>query len=137
MGQDPSLAFTFPVCKVRDVNKISWGPRAGMRVRVGGAKLILFSLRDPQPCCNWDPNKGEYVFPAKKKLQEYRVLITTLVTASRWECVVCLLITCGSKGAAGRGGASLDEHSGLLVRFLGMTAAWPDTSQVGLGPVSH
>ncbi|XP_023391491.1 putative helicase MOV-10 isoform X3 [Pteropus vampyrus] len=38
---------------------------------------------DIKPCCNWDPNKGEYVFPAKKKLQEYRVLITTLITASR------------------------------------------------------
>lgn len=41
------------------------------------------SLCTPQPCCNWDPKKGDYVFPAKKKLQEYRVLITTLITASR------------------------------------------------------
>lgn len=24
------------------------------------------------------------MFPTKKKLQEYRVLITTLITASRW-----------------------------------------------------
>lgn len=38
----------------------------------------------PQPCCNWDANKGEYVFPSKKKLQEYRVIITTLITASRY-----------------------------------------------------
>ncbi|KAM4872954.1 helicase MOV-10 isoform 1-T2 [Thomomys bottae] len=38
---------------------------------------------DIKPCCNWDPRKGEYVFPAKKQLQEYRVLITTLITASR------------------------------------------------------
>lgn len=38
---------------------------------------------DIKPCCNWDATKGEYVFPAKKKLQEYRVLITTLITASR------------------------------------------------------
>ncbi|XP_032216611.1 helicase MOV-10 isoform X2 [Mustela erminea] len=38
---------------------------------------------DIKPCCNWDPKKGDYVFPAKKKLQEYRVLITTLITASR------------------------------------------------------
>ncbi|XP_062047961.1 helicase MOV-10 isoform X2 [Lepus europaeus] len=38
---------------------------------------------DIKPCCNWDAKKGEYVFPAKKKLQEYRVLITTLITASR------------------------------------------------------
>ncbi|KAM5256075.1 helicase MOV-10 [Ctenodactylus gundi] len=38
---------------------------------------------DIKPCCNWDAKKGEYVFPAKKQLQEYRVLITTLITASR------------------------------------------------------
>uniref|UniRef100_A0A8D1WVH5 RNA helicase n=1 Tax=Sus scrofa TaxID=9823 RepID=A0A8D1WVH5_PIG len=38
---------------------------------------------DIKPCCNWDAQKGDYVFPAKKKLQEYRVLITTLITASR------------------------------------------------------
>ncbi|XP_064228773.1 helicase MOV-10 isoform X4 [Aotus nancymaae] len=38
---------------------------------------------DIKPCCNWDAKKGEYVFPAKKKLQEYRVLITTLITAGR------------------------------------------------------
>uniref|UniRef100_A0A452UK02 RNA helicase n=1 Tax=Ursus maritimus TaxID=29073 RepID=A0A452UK02_URSMA len=38
---------------------------------------------DIKPCCNWDAKKGDYVFPAKKKLQEYRVLITTLITASR------------------------------------------------------
>ncbi|XP_028009872.1 helicase MOV-10 isoform X2 [Eptesicus fuscus] len=38
---------------------------------------------DIKPCCNWDATKGEFVFPAKKKLQEYRVLITTLITASR------------------------------------------------------
>lgn len=60
-----------------------------MRVRVGGTKLTLFSLHNPQPCCNWDAKKGEYVFPAKKKLQEYRVLITTLITASRWEVCMC------------------------------------------------
>ncbi|XP_027716180.1 helicase MOV-10 [Vombatus ursinus] len=34
-------------------------------------------------CCNWDPQKGIYVYPAKRKLQEYRVLITTLITAAR------------------------------------------------------
>ncbi|XP_023557497.1 putative helicase MOV-10 isoform X1 [Octodon degus] len=38
---------------------------------------------DIKPCCNWDSEKGEYIFPAKKQLQEYRVLITTLITASR------------------------------------------------------
>ncbi|CAK6439183.1 unnamed protein product [Pipistrellus nathusii] len=38
---------------------------------------------DIKPCCNWDATKGEFVFPAKKKLQEYPVLITTLITASR------------------------------------------------------
>ncbi|XP_037682285.1 helicase MOV-10 isoform X2 [Choloepus didactylus] len=38
---------------------------------------------DIKPCCNWDAKKGDYVFPTKKKLQEYRVLITTLITAGR------------------------------------------------------
>ncbi|XP_006149666.2 helicase MOV-10 [Tupaia chinensis] len=38
---------------------------------------------DIKSCCNWDAKKGEYVYPAKKKLQEYRVLITTLITAGR------------------------------------------------------
>ncbi|DAA31470.1 helicase MOV-10 isoform X2 [Bos indicus] len=38
---------------------------------------------DIKPCCNWDAKKGDFVFPSKKKLQEYRVLITTLITASR------------------------------------------------------
>jgi helicase MOV-10 len=52
-------------------------------VRLGRAKLIPVNLHHPQPCCNWDAKKGEYVFPAKKQLQGYRVLITTLITASR------------------------------------------------------
>lgn len=38
---------------------------------------------DIKTCCNWDAKKGEYVYPAKKYLQQYRVLITTLITASR------------------------------------------------------
>ncbi|XP_072500468.1 helicase MOV-10 isoform X5 [Notamacropus eugenii] len=36
-----------------------------------------------KPCCNWDPHQGIYIYPSKKKLQEYRVLITTLITAAR------------------------------------------------------
>ncbi|XP_006895773.1 PREDICTED: putative helicase MOV-10 isoform X2 [Elephantulus edwardii] len=38
---------------------------------------------DIKPYCNWDAKKGDYIFPTKKKLQEYRVLITTLITANR------------------------------------------------------
>lgn len=41
------------------------------------------------------------MFPAKKKLQEYRVLITTLITASRWE--VCVCIVCVKEGGSGLG----------------------------------
>ncbi|XP_043859479.1 helicase MOV-10 [Dromiciops gliroides] len=44
---------------------------------------FYFVPEEIKPCCNWDPQKGIYVYPAKKKLQEYRVLITTLVTAAR------------------------------------------------------
>lgn len=38
---------------------------------------------DIKSCCNWDEKNRQFVFPAKKHLQEYRVLITTLITASR------------------------------------------------------
>ncbi|KAJ6657968.1 hypothetical protein lerEdw1_001758 [Lerista edwardsae] len=38
---------------------------------------------DIKPYCNWDAEKGCPVFPAKAKLQEYSVIITTLVTAAR------------------------------------------------------
>ncbi|KAM9001976.1 helicase MOV-10 isoform 1-T1 [Sarcophilus harrisii] len=44
---------------------------------------IHFVPDEIKSCCNWDPQKGMYVYPAKKKLQEYRVLITTLFTAAR------------------------------------------------------
>ncbi|XP_066479370.1 helicase MOV-10 [Tiliqua scincoides] len=38
---------------------------------------------DIKPYCNWDTEKKCPVFPAKEKLQEYKVIITTLVTAAR------------------------------------------------------
>ncbi|XP_068945382.1 helicase MOV-10 [Petaurus breviceps papuanus] len=44
---------------------------------------IHFVPEEIKPCCNWDPHKGIYIYPAKKKLQNYRVLITTLITAAR------------------------------------------------------
>uniref|UniRef100_K7E1I3 RNA helicase n=1 Tax=Monodelphis domestica TaxID=13616 RepID=K7E1I3_MONDO len=44
---------------------------------------IHFVPEDIKACCNWDPQKGMYVYPAKKKLQMYPVLITTLITAAR------------------------------------------------------
>ncbi|XP_004689698.1 PREDICTED: putative helicase MOV-10 isoform X2 [Condylura cristata] len=50
---------------------------------IAPSRDIRFVPEDIKPCCNWDAQKGVYVFPAKKKLQEYRVLITTLITASR------------------------------------------------------
>lgn len=71
---------------------------------MGGAKLIPPFPSQSQPCCNWDARKGDYVFPAKKKLQEYRVLITTLITASRWEVCMCVSVACVSKGQAGEMG---------------------------------
>lgn len=36
-----------------------------------------------KPCCNWDENKLCHVYPGKEKLETYRVIITTLVTAGR------------------------------------------------------
>ncbi|KAK2495352.1 hypothetical protein MC885_007703, partial [Smutsia gigantea] len=49
----------------------------------GTGKTVTLVEAIKQPFCNWDAKKGDYVFPTKKKLQEYRVLITTLITASR------------------------------------------------------
>lgn len=49
----------------------------------GKSQADVPSFHTPQTCCNWDAKKGEYVYPAKKHLQQYRVLITTLITASR------------------------------------------------------
>ncbi|XP_029419843.1 helicase MOV-10 isoform X4 [Nannospalax galili] len=49
----------------------------------GTGKTVTLVEAIKQACCNWDAKKGEYVFPAKKQLQQYRVLITTLITASR------------------------------------------------------
>ncbi|XP_067414809.1 helicase MOV-10 [Emydura macquarii macquarii] len=36
-----------------------------------------------KPCCNWDSAKECHVYPGKEKLQRYRVIITTLLTAGR------------------------------------------------------
>ncbi|XP_029428141.1 helicase MOV-10 [Rhinatrema bivittatum] len=36
-----------------------------------------------KPCCNWSNEKQGYVYPKKGVLMEYRVIITTLVTAGR------------------------------------------------------
>ncbi|TFK04256.1 putative helicase MOV-10 [Platysternon megacephalum] len=36
-----------------------------------------------KPCCNWDDAQECHVYPSKEKLQHYRVIITTLVTAGR------------------------------------------------------
>ncbi|KAM4795733.1 putative helicase MOV-10 [Rhinophrynus dorsalis] len=51
---------------------------------------ILASSRDFQsvpedikPVCNWNSSKESYVYPCKDDLKEYRVIITTLITASR------------------------------------------------------
>uniref|UniRef100_A0A8C5RGE4 RNA helicase n=1 Tax=Laticauda laticaudata TaxID=8630 RepID=A0A8C5RGE4_LATLA len=38
---------------------------------------------DIKPVCNWDEAQSCYVFPRKEKLQSYKVIITTLVTAGR------------------------------------------------------
>ncbi|XP_069617839.1 helicase MOV-10 [Ranitomeya imitator] len=36
-----------------------------------------------KPCCNWNSRSQTYEYPNKEKLMEYRVIITTLVTAGR------------------------------------------------------
>ncbi|XP_063811452.1 helicase MOV-10 isoform X2 [Pseudophryne corroboree] len=38
---------------------------------------------DIKPCCNWNSRTGEYEYPNKDGLSQYRVIITTLVTAGR------------------------------------------------------
>ncbi|XP_053943610.1 helicase MOV-10 [Cuculus canorus] len=38
---------------------------------------------DIRPCCNWDDRQSCYVYPSKKYLGCYRIIITTLVTAGR------------------------------------------------------
>lgn len=38
-----------------------------------------------QPCCNWDEKQSSYVYPSKESLKQYRIIITTLVTAGRSE----------------------------------------------------
>ncbi|KAG8517695.1 LOW QUALITY PROTEIN: Helicase MOV-10 [Galemys pyrenaicus] len=50
---------------------------------IAPSRDIRFVPEDIKPYCNWDAQKKLFVFPAKKQLQEYRVLITTLITASR------------------------------------------------------
>ncbi|XP_038604939.1 helicase MOV-10 [Tachyglossus aculeatus] len=42
-----------------------------------------FLPEDIKDHCNWDKNRKGYIYPSKKTLQEYRVLITTLFTAGR------------------------------------------------------
>ncbi|KAG8589491.1 hypothetical protein GDO81_006412 [Engystomops pustulosus] len=36
-----------------------------------------------KPCCNWNSSTQAYEYPTKNKLMEYKVIITTLVTAGR------------------------------------------------------
>ncbi|NWV07663.1 SDE3 helicase, partial [Ptilonorhynchus violaceus] len=38
---------------------------------------------DIMPCCNWDDEQSSYVYPSKEHLGQYRILVTTLVTAGR------------------------------------------------------
>ncbi|NXG43608.1 M10L1 helicase, partial [Psilopogon haemacephalus] len=38
---------------------------------------------DIRPCCNWDNLQSCYVYPSKKNLGCYRIIVTTLVTAGR------------------------------------------------------
>ncbi|XP_062365435.1 helicase MOV-10 isoform X1 [Cinclus cinclus] len=38
---------------------------------------------DIMPCCNWDEEQSSYVYPSKESLKQYRIIITTLVTAGR------------------------------------------------------
>ncbi|XP_005529450.1 PREDICTED: putative helicase MOV-10 [Pseudopodoces humilis] len=38
---------------------------------------------DIMPCCNWDDEQSSYVYPSKESLRQYRIIITTLVTAGR------------------------------------------------------
>ncbi|XP_073471824.1 putative helicase MOV-10 [Aquarana catesbeiana] len=38
---------------------------------------------DIKPCCNWNAGKEDYEYPSKHRLTQYRVIITTLVTAGR------------------------------------------------------
>ncbi|XP_058712110.1 helicase MOV-10 isoform X2 [Poecile atricapillus] len=40
---------------------------------------------DIMPCCNWDDEQSSYVYPSKESLRQYRIIITTLVTAGRSE----------------------------------------------------
>ncbi|KAJ8258035.1 hypothetical protein GJAV_G00192420 [Gymnothorax javanicus] len=37
-------------------------------------------------CCNWDDSEDGFVFPSKETLMEYKVLVTTVVTAGRLVC---------------------------------------------------
>ncbi|XP_074833526.1 helicase MOV-10 isoform X1 [Carettochelys insculpta] len=36
-----------------------------------------------KPCCNWDDAQQCHVYPSKEKLQQFQVIVTTLVTAGR------------------------------------------------------
>lgn len=48
--------------------------------RAGSHQTAVF-----QPCCNWDNRLSCYVYPSKKDLGCYRIIVTTLVTAGRSE----------------------------------------------------
>lgn len=69
----------------------------------GKSQADFPSFCNPQTCCNWDAQKGEYIYPAKKHLQQYRVLITTLITASRYgmDRICFSLVSTKSKGILG------------------------------------
>ncbi|KAG9333767.1 hypothetical protein JZ751_010210 [Albula glossodonta] len=43
-------------------------------------------LNGIQGCCNWNEREGAFVFPSKQTLMEYKVLVTTVVTAGRLVC---------------------------------------------------
>ncbi|XP_041438008.1 putative helicase MOV-10 isoform X1 [Xenopus laevis] len=36
-----------------------------------------------KPCCNWNKDKDSFVYPSKYDLKNYKVIVTTLVTAGR------------------------------------------------------
>uniref|UniRef100_A0A8C5MCQ5 RNA helicase n=1 Tax=Leptobrachium leishanense TaxID=445787 RepID=A0A8C5MCQ5_9ANUR len=38
---------------------------------------------DIKPCCNWDTRNDCYVYPKKAELMNFRVIVTTLITAGR------------------------------------------------------
>uniref|UniRef100_F6YN75 RNA helicase n=1 Tax=Ornithorhynchus anatinus TaxID=9258 RepID=F6YN75_ORNAN len=49
----------------------------------GTGKTVTLVEAIKQDYCNWDEDSKDYEYPPKEKLQKYRVLITTLLTAGR------------------------------------------------------